>query len=85
MLHEFALTLPHMVLFRHGVSKKVSCTVILFIYFLSLFLACPTHTNLPGSGIGTGGAFIKKHSYIFFAMKLAVTHSIYILALLFIS
>ena len=68
---------------------------IVFIYFLfyfiflkSLLVACPTHTNPPGSGLGTRGIVfdkhidkstqqmnLKVHSYIF-TMRLAVKHSI---------
>ena len=53
-----------------------------YYYFLkSLLLACPTHTNPPGSGLGTRGiilinTFIKVNNYIFFTMRLQVTHSI---------
>ena len=46
--------------------------IYLFIYFLSLLrqsnllgffllVACPTHTNPPGSGLGTGGIVFDKH------------------------
>ena len=36
--------------------------IFLFIYFLkSLLVACPTHTNSPGSGLGTGGIVFDKH------------------------
>ena len=31
--------------------------------FKSLLLACPTHTNPPGSGIGTRGILFEKHIY----------------------
>ena len=58
----------------------------LFIFFFkSLLVACPTQTNPPGSGLGTGGIVFNKHidksrqkmnlkvhSYIFFTMRLAV-------------
>ena len=60
-----------------------------FFFFKLLFVACPTHTNPPGSGLGTGGIVfdkhidkstqqmnLKVHSYIFFTMRLAVKHSI---------
>ena len=63
--------------------------VFLFFFFKSLLVACPTHTNPPGSGLGTGGIVfdkhidkstqqmnLKVHSYIFFTMRLAVKHSI---------
>ena len=54
---------------------------IYFYFFKSLLVACPTHTNPPGSGLGTGGIVfdkhidkstqqmnLKVHSYIFFTM-----------------
>ena len=67
------------------------CLFFLFIYlffkifivffFKSVLVACPTHTNNPGSGLGTGGIVfdkhidkstqqmnLKVHSYIFFTM-----------------
>ena len=60
-----------------------------FFFFKSLLVACPTHTNPPGSGLGTGGIVfdkhidkstqqmnLKVHSYVFFTMRLAVKHSI---------
>ena len=36
---------------------------ILFYLFKkkSLLVACPTHTNPPGSGLGTGGIGFDKH------------------------
>ena len=66
------------------------CYYFLFLFFLkSLLVACPTHTNPPGSGLGTGGIVfdkhidkstqqmkLKVHSYIFFTVRLAVKHSI---------
>ena len=61
----------------------------LFFFFKSLLAACPAHTNPPGSGLGTGSIVFDKHidkstqqmnskvhSYIFFTMRLAVTHGI---------
>ena len=58
-------------------------------FFKTLLVACPTHTNPPGSGLGTGGIVfdkhidkstqqmnLKVHSYIFFPIRLAVKHSI---------
>ena len=32
-----------------------------FFFKKSLLLACPTHTNPPGSGLGTGGFQFDKH------------------------
>ena len=32
-----------------------------FFFFPSLLVACPTHTNPPGSGLGTGGIVFDKH------------------------
>ena len=32
-----------------------------FFFFKSLLVACPTHTNPPGSGLGTGGIVFDKH------------------------
>ena len=68
--------------FLIGWSFPIKCGVFL-VFFKSLLLACPTHTNPPGSGLGTGGILFDKHilnikvnSYIFFTMRLDVTHSI---------
>ena len=32
-----------------------------FFFFKSLLVSCPTHTNPPGSGLGTGGIHFDKH------------------------
>ena len=40
-------------------SKPWKSSLFFFVFFLfsfkSLLVACPTHTNPPGSGLGTGG------------------------------
>ena len=59
-----------------GVLLLLWLCFFFFFFFLNLLLTCPTHTNPSGSGLGTGGTFIKEHSYIFFTMRLAVRHSI---------
>ena len=32
-------------------------------FFQSLLVACPSHTNPPSSGLGTGGIPFDKHIY----------------------
>ena len=44
------------------VTHKQSLFFFFFIY-KSLLLACPTHTNPPGLGLGTGGILFDKHIY----------------------
>ena len=34
---------------------------LFFCFFKSLLVACPTHTNPPGSGLGIGGILFHKH------------------------
>ena len=36
-------------------------STVYILFFISLLLACPTHTNPPGSGLGTGGILFDKH------------------------
>ena len=42
-------------------SLSASSFFLIFIFFKSLLVACPTHTNPPGSGLGTGGIVFDKH------------------------
>ena len=51
--------------YNFTISQKIVTSCSFFFFFKkkkSLLLACPTHTNPPGSGLGTGGILFDKHT-----------------------
>ena len=50
-----------MICFGQGSLHSLSVSSFFLFFFKSLLVACPTHTNPPGLGLGTGGILIDEH------------------------
>ena len=65
VLNEYDLLSAYFFMLFYFILFFLFCAFFFFFFFFFFFkfllVACPTHTNPPGSGLGTGGIVFAKH------------------------